>query len=194
MTGAVNGKKVAVWSGQKTSPDYGSTWGFCKTQISLAPGKNVLTVTAPTGGTLIGAMVLEQVQTYAPAAAEIDSSCVENLGLGVSGNLPAPVGKGSSVWEVYTGSNGLLWLVDRASGKLLTSDGTSLALSDSDRNGSGQWQKTGEAENYDYLVHAASGKVLAVDANGKLILDARSNYQDGDMRTNRAYWYFHSPS
>jgi len=84
--------------------------------------------------------------------------------------------------------------VDRASGKLLTSDGASLALSDSDRNGSGQWQKTGEAENYDYLVHAASGKVLAVDANGKLILDARSNYQDGDMRTNRAYWYFHSPS
>ena len=194
VTGAVNGVAAAVWSGQKTSPDYGSTWGFCKTQISLAPGKNVLTVTAPTGGTLIGAMVLEQVQTYAPAAAEIDSSCVENLGLGVSGNLPAPVGKGSSVWEVYTGSNGLLWLVDRASGKLLTSDGTSLSLSDSDRNGSGQWQKTGEAEHYDYLVHAASGKVLAVDANGKLILDARSNYEDGDMRTNRAYWYFHSPS
>jgi len=175
VSGAVNGTTVAVWSGQKVSPDYGSSWGFCKTQVSLAPGKNVLTVTAPTGGTLIGAMVLVPVKEYPADTCVIDASCVENFRLGE--------------WDIITDSEGLFWLVNKATGKLLTGDGKTLTEADGETGNNGRWQRTGEAEHYDYLVHVASGKVLAVDGSGNVILDSSTNYEDGDMRTNRAYWH-----
>ncbi len=198
VKGAVNGTVAAIWSGQKVSPDYGSTWGYCKTEVSLTPGTNVLTVTAPTGGTLIGAMILEPVKEFTENSYVVDASCVENIRLGASATAPIAVGKDvvsqDTVWDVVTNSDGLLWIVNRANGKLLVSDGESLTLADGETDGNAQWQRTGEAEHYDYIVHTASEKVLAVDAGGNLILDDKDNYEDSNMLTNRAFWYFHTPS
>ena len=198
VSGIVNGETVAVWAGQKTSPNYGSTWGYCTAEVSIAPGTNTLSVTVPTGGTLVGAMVLEPVKEYTEVSYVIDASCVEDVRLGAAVTAPILTGTDvmseDTVWETVTNDSGLIWLVNRASGKLLTCDGTSLSLSDGETDGNAQWQRTGEAENYDYIVHVKSGKILAVDANGNLILDVRENYEDSNMTTHRAFWYFHTPS
>ena len=196
VSGALNGQTVALWSGQKVSPDYGSSWGYCETTVSLAPGTNVLSVTAPSGGALIGAMVLQPVKEYTVDAVWIDSSCVENIRLAGSDTAPLSVGTDTvtpnAAWDRVTDRNGLIYLVNRGNGKLLTADGTTLSLSDGDENGDAQWQRAGEAEHYDYLVHPASGKILALDAAGNLIVDNRENYDESNMKTNRAYWYLHT--
>ena len=192
VSGAVNGTSVAVWSGQRVSPDYGSSWGYCRTEISIAPGTNLLTVHAPSGGTLIGGMVLQPVKEYPAVTTAVDSSCVKTVRLGSESDAPALTGTDDSSdgarWDLISDRDGLLYLVNRACGKVLTFDGTALALSDGETDGNAQWQRAGEAEFYDYLVHAATGKILVVKDDGTLSMDLRERYDDSDMITNRAYW------
>ncbi|MBQ2273567.1 MAG: chitobiase/beta-hexosaminidase C-terminal domain-containing protein, partial [Clostridia bacterium] len=198
VSGLVNGTPVAVWSGQKVSPDYGSSWGYCKTEISIAPGTNLLTVHAPSGGTLIGGMVLQPVKEYPAVATAVDSSCVKAVRLSSENDAPALTGiddtSDAACWSLISDSDGLLYLVNRAGGTLLTFDGTVLALSDGETDGNAQWQRAGEAEHYDYLVHVATGKILVVKDDGTLDMDLRENYDDSDMITNRAFWRFSTES
>ena len=192
VSGAVNGTSVAVWSGQRVSPDYGSSWGYCRTEISLAPGSNLLTVRVPGGGALVGGMVLQPVKEYPAVATTVDSSCVTSVRLCSEKDSLALTGTDDSSdgarWDLISDRDGLLYLVNRACGKVLTFDGTALALSDGETDGNAQWQRAGEAEFYDYLVHAATGKILVVKDDGTLGMDLRERYDDSDMITNRAYW------
>ena len=192
VSGAVNGTSVAVWSGQRVSPDYGSSWGCCRTEISLAPGSNLLTVRVPGGGALVGGMVLQSVKEYPAVATTVDSSCVTSVRLCSEKDALALTGTDDSSdgarWDLISDRDGLLYLVNRACGKVLTFDGTALALSDGETDGNAQWQRAGEAEFYDYLVHAATGKILVVKDDGTLGMDLRERYDDSDMITNRAYW------
>ncbi|MBO5222573.1 MAG: DUF4982 domain-containing protein [Clostridia bacterium] len=194
ISGSVNGESVAVWSALPVSPDFGSSLGYCKDEIILPPGINTVSVTAPEGGTLVGAMVLESVKEFPSVSVTVDASCVASARLSVAENAPvladSEAVSDATVFNMVTTGEGLIYLISKKNGKLLTCDGVAPTLSDCETHGNAQWQRTGEAEHYDYLMHVASGKILAVDNDGTLILDERSNYRDGDMRTNRAYWRF----
>ncbi len=191
---AVNGTSVAYFVGQKVSPNYGSSWGYDETEIYLAPGTNVVTVTAPTGGALIGGISLMPLQISSSKAMLVDASCVENIRL-VGGTSPSVSGtdtvSGDAVWDIYTRPDGMIYLVNRADGKLLVSDGTSLSLAEGETDGNAAWLRVSETEHYDYLKHEKTGKVIALSSGGTLFTDDQSNYLPGDLNTNRAYWYFH---
>ncbi|MBQ1217647.1 MAG: RICIN domain-containing protein, partial [Clostridia bacterium] len=143
-------------------------------------------------------MVLQPVKEYPAVATAVDSSCVKTVRLSAENDAPALTGiddsSDAACWSLISDSDGLLYLVNRAGGTLLTFDGTALALSDGETDGNAQWQRAGEAEHYDYLVHVATGKILVVKDDGTLDMDLRENYDDSDMITNRAFWRFSTES
>ncbi len=196
ITGTVNGEEVALWNGKNTSPSsfYGLSWGYDEVEIEIAPGENSIKINIPRGGALLGGITLTPIKQSNTVAKAIDASCVENIRLAeISGPslLGTDVVSGHAAWNIVTNSDGFFYLVNKESGNLLASDGSSLFTEAGDVNGNALWMRAGEAEYFDYLVHLSSGRILAVDGDGNLILDEKENYQDSNMNTNRAYWRIH---
>ncbi len=191
---SVNGTVISYFSGKKVSPNYGSSWGYEETEVYLAPGINTITTTAPTGGALFGGIALTPVLLTSPETTLIDASCVEDTRL-VGGTSPSVSGtdtiSADAVWDIYTRPDGMVYLVNRADGRLLASDGISISLAEGETEKNAAWMRVSETEHYDYLKHANSGKIIALSPEGTLFLDDDSNYLPGNLNTNRAYWYLH---
>ncbi len=192
VTASVNGVIRGYFPGKKVSPNYGASWGYESIEVSLAPGQNVITISVPKGGTLLGAVILEEKSLYIPTPSVIDSSCVEDSRLFAAGADPLVIGGNAvspnAAWDIVTTLEGDYYLVNRDTGMLLVSDGKVVDLANGEVAGNALWRRAGEALNYDYLIHVKSGKILALDEKGNLIVDSGKNYDDSNMRTNRGYW------
>lgn len=192
ISGWVNGTCAAIWSGTQVSADYGSSWGFCEKTVSLAPGINTLSVTAPAGGALIGALIAEPLKEDTVTPTRICPSCRKELCLTVEAfprlTEESPT-REDALWDIVTEAQGKFRIFHRPTQKLLVCDGGRLSLAEGETENNGLWIREGEAEHFDYLVHASSGKVLAVSPDGTLIADEKDRYEDSDMITNRAYWH-----
>ncbi len=190
--GLVNGEQKAVWITDKVSPDYGSSWGFYEAEVELAPGINTVSMRIPSGGALVSALIIEPVDEATVTSVTLDSASLGGMKIGVENNtVPTVISDDYttdySTWDMVHTASGAFYLVCRANGMLLVSDGETLSLADGADNGNARWITRGEMSDYDYIVHVSSELVLAVSDDNELILDNIDNYDIGD-RDSRAYW------
>ncbi len=190
--GLVNGEQKAVWITDQVSPDYGSAWGFYTADVELAPGTNTVSMNIPSGGALVSALIIEPIDEAQITHVTLNSASLNGTKIGVENNTVPTVitdeyATDYSTWDMVPTTSGAFYLVCRANGMLLASDGEALYLTSAANNGDALWITRGEMENYDFIAHLTSELVLAISAENELILDDASNYDIGD-RDSKAYW------
>ncbi len=195
VSAEVNGVTVASFAGGKVSNDYGSSWGFLEKTVTLSPGENVISLNIPKGGTYAGSLIVVQDIESDREAVIIEPSCLDGKLLAASGDTLILADKTDqseeSQWELVTNPQGIIYIINKNSGKMLYTDGFSVRLSETNQKGSAEWMRMSDMENFEYIVHVNTGMVLASDENGRLVVGERKDYNDADRNGNLAYWYIH---
>lgn len=190
--GIVNGEQKAVWMTDKVSNDYGSSWGFYSAEVELAPGTNKISMKIPSGGSLVSALIIEQISDADVTTVTLSSASLSGIKIGVENNTTPTVISDEylsdySTWDMVRMSSGAFYLVCRANGMLLGSGLKNLYLTNETNDRNTLWITRGEMENYDFIQHVISECVLAINSETELILDRADNYDIGD-RDSRALW------